>query len=674
MTILKRLHRDEEGQVMWFFSMTILALVVLAVAVANTGRQIARKIEMQNSADASAVSSAVWVARGMNVISMDNVGMTESLGLIANLRAMHVAWQVNEAVLVAEYYVASAMIDSIFLAPAGIVLMIGVGIGWIPTCGVEFADTFGACSPPSGIHTSGDDEGNLEALAHPTSGKLWDLMRTLEALSTAMKTVSPALAFAEAYNVGTENITHADPQEMRIALLMPSFGNGNLPGDPANPKAIQGGYGLPVEKGDFNELCQPTKEGTLRSAQATAVRKYGYSALRYSNMFGQVYDQEGEGPFEKYKYTFNKIWWPSVVTMMPEFIYKGLADLSFATLCGGEVPVLPEIEKRLPKLDEARNTPRAHKFRFLNTFVQTNYTRPSRDPWCDTKPTNTECFEPTNKQDVKDQMDELRRQMGDTSKSTSVDDVRGRQNGINVKPVFDPPIDNSSFRAWITEIDDKRWPDYRNCGPRGPVVSDTGEWCRLPNTDTFEKIHVQCKKNCPNNNPMPGQQPTTPPGPPEYLYFDERIVFQYAVVSESIEGKTKGLSSASGQKPQPMHITLGDGNLADHPDQLKTAVERMQFLAVAYRGTSAKPWWSDVKVTVDGRTNPVFQNPNSLGILTYAQSQVYNPTSWDLYTQNWHAKLVPADMLERNLGTFPSNAVERLLTMFQPVGSTLNAH
>src|SRR5690349_23943800 len=56
----------------------------------NTGRQIARKIEMQNAADAAAVSSAVWIARGMNVISMDNVGMTETDRKSTRLNSSHV--------------------------------------------------------------------------------------------------------------------------------------------------------------------------------------------------------------------------------------------------------------------------------------------------------------------------------------------------------------------------------------------------------------------------------------------------------------------------------------------------------------------------------------------------------------------------------------------------------
>jgi hypothetical protein len=80
-----------------------------------------------------------------------------------------------------------------------------------------------------------------------------------------------------------------------------------------------------------------------------------------------------------------------------------------------------------------------------------------------------------------------------------------------------------------------------------------------------------------------------------------------------------------------------------------------------------------VKVSTSGVYRPVFENPNELGILTYAQSQVYNPTSWDMYTQDWHAKLVPASLLERKLGTLPA-PIESVLQTVIPLEKVLNAH
>src|SRR5262252_3366221 len=111
-TRLRRLHSDESGQVLWMFVVSALALVVLAALVFNSGKQVTRKMEMQNAVDASAVSGAMWMARGMNVISMDNVAMTETLGLIANLRAIKQSIPINEEILTIEDGVADALMSN----------------------------------------------------------------------------------------------------------------------------------------------------------------------------------------------------------------------------------------------------------------------------------------------------------------------------------------------------------------------------------------------------------------------------------------------------------------------------------------------------------------------------------------------------------------------------------
>jgi hypothetical protein len=59
----------------------LLFILVLIGLVANVGYVINRKMEVQNSADAVAYSSAIWMARGMNVITATNhlVGEMQAL-------------------------------------------------------------------------------------------------------------------------------------------------------------------------------------------------------------------------------------------------------------------------------------------------------------------------------------------------------------------------------------------------------------------------------------------------------------------------------------------------------------------------------------------------------------------------------------------------------------------
>ena len=74
---------------------------------------------------------------------------------------------------------------------------------------------------------------------------------------------------------------------------------------------------------------------------------------------------------------------------------------------------------------------------------------------------------------------------------------------------------------------------------------------------------------------------------------------------------------------------------------------------MAHIGDNDRPWLNGLKVSIRGRSRPVFENLSQWGMLTYAQVQVYNPTSWDLYTQDWHVKLVPATLLEQYLSGSP---------------------
>src|SRR5262249_59620068 len=68
-----------------------------------------------------------------------------------------------------------------------------------------------------------------------------------------------------------------------------------------------------------------------------------------------------------------------------------------------------------------------------------------------------------------------------------------------------------------------------------------------------------------------------------------------------------------------------------------------EVLAFAYRPGWSRVWSrplsnpSPLTATAGGHEQPVN--------LAYAQARVFNPTAWDLWTQDWHVKLVPAKHL-----------------------------
>lgn len=82
------LARDETGQISVMVVLCLLPFVLLVAFIFNSGNQTIRKIEMQGAADAAAVTSAVTVARGMNLMVLNNNAMAEVLSLMIVVRSI----------------------------------------------------------------------------------------------------------------------------------------------------------------------------------------------------------------------------------------------------------------------------------------------------------------------------------------------------------------------------------------------------------------------------------------------------------------------------------------------------------------------------------------------------------------------------------------------------------
>lgn len=82
-------HKDANGNAMIFVVLVLFTLVCFFVFTIHIGQRFTNKVEMQNAADAAAVSGAVWKARGFNLISILNVSMSECLALIIMFKAFN---------------------------------------------------------------------------------------------------------------------------------------------------------------------------------------------------------------------------------------------------------------------------------------------------------------------------------------------------------------------------------------------------------------------------------------------------------------------------------------------------------------------------------------------------------------------------------------------------------
>ncbi len=77
MQLAKRLHREQDGMMVWGLIVCILFFLVLTAFVYNSGKTVIAKVETQNAADAMAYSGSVWTARSLNTITATNHLMGE---------------------------------------------------------------------------------------------------------------------------------------------------------------------------------------------------------------------------------------------------------------------------------------------------------------------------------------------------------------------------------------------------------------------------------------------------------------------------------------------------------------------------------------------------------------------------------------------------------------------
>jgi len=79
-------HR--RGQVLVIILIGMALMSGLIFYVYNLGSQVNQQVDMQDAADATAISGAGWMARSMNLIAMNNVGQAKTISLVPILDSM----------------------------------------------------------------------------------------------------------------------------------------------------------------------------------------------------------------------------------------------------------------------------------------------------------------------------------------------------------------------------------------------------------------------------------------------------------------------------------------------------------------------------------------------------------------------------------------------------------
>lgn len=222
---------------MVFLAIVMFALVCFFALVINVGDRVTSKVEMQNAADAAVMAGGIWNARGMNMISILNVGMTECLGFIIFFKAFNKTYIATETAIKVNLAAAEAMIAMKGIPYVGPIIA-AAGEVW-KAC-LKYSEQFmkNLAKPMNKL---------MKKLTKKNSG-LWKVMKVLQQSERVVKHSTPIFGAYEANRIAELN--GANPL---VDVAGFSYTAIFFPTDPVS--------GLPVKKGVFKDLCPPTTKG-----------------------------------------------------------------------------------------------------------------------------------------------------------------------------------------------------------------------------------------------------------------------------------------------------------------------------------------------------------------------------------------------------------------------------
>lgn len=305
----RRLHRDEGGNVLIIYVASALLLVGMVWAIIGTGQRAVQHETIQSSADAAAFSAAVIKAKGLNIIAFCNLIMALLLALVMLLRGIKYA-----LMTLATAVSICAAIPVIFnpLEPACVAL-------------APDLDTFAFNTYP-----------NLEDKAERF---IKVAMKGLSVTERAVARITPVLAFAEAYHIGTDKAYQSN------------FGKGSL---------VTIAWPLPFEG-------LPVKDATCKELANQAAQYIGEIAqMIIDKLLGILHV-------------------PSVLTSWVGGAIEALVSPLAGTLCGGSTMVDVKLKKESTDCGVCQSASNVKLSEWTGKQVWRNSDMP-QDQWKGTNP------------------------------------------------------------------------------------------------------------------------------------------------------------------------------------------------------------------------------------------------------------------------------------------------
>lgn len=675
---MRKFDRDENGTIQILVVVCAMALALMVALIFNTGNQAQKKIQMQNAVDASLISGSKWMARGLNVVSMNNVGMTQTLAVIITLRALYHTFQ---------FYSDTGLIDAIH---AGYCAIPFVGWAMCPVLAVAKEIGRSVIYPP------------LRAVVPrltdppPSQGALWYVMDMFQYLNEFTQYATPVLMEIAAWDVAQKNAAE-------VGILFRA-GDGFIPT-------------MPVRRGSFDpDICAPTKYGSPQNE----IQIRGYRAL-----YGYP---DGQGPLSQYG--------PARAAKYPTWIwvwagaplaYNVAVQLNYYLLCGRsgdarpqpysmEVPVAPYCNAATdPAVVEIEWSRRRYTLEEVLERGQTS-------PQIDTRVSGQVCQGTTEEmaefsrdpQQARRQWEQMQEGASQSlSERPDIDDPRDPQIAIFsdsfTAPRFVPPgtrIASAFARCCTATPSPPCWCDkWQRLERRLPVELSAAQSAirtqgraRLDGNDrtrrTLVGFNFQGEGAKRDDWLLIGSQvlrvrsisadrleanfailaePDRQTGLLDFVIKKlqdrhwQRVtewIFVKGVKRRTVEGDTAFEGVNRSQMPFPLLLGEQPGS---GRSVVRATGRKLNFfgLALSSEGrantrffrASQEPVLENFEEASQrarmmgrlGRSRLGFPDPNVAfqgRFVTYAQAIVFNPTSWDTFTQNWHTKLVKTESLD----------------------------
>ena len=636
MNILRRFHEEESGQLSFLAVAGVVCFIGLLSMVMNTDDIITERIRMQDIADTTAISSAAWTARGLNLISFINVLDAKLISTAVLLNALAdtlpVVQRVGEIQLAVFNACSGVPFVGAFCAAMAVVVNIQLNVLRPLTNAVrKLADKLSRCGGSK-------------------KGLLWTFMNTLQDVATVVKNSFTLIGLAEGFAMAKAN-----GADMGIVvngkMVDLDDAEGGKKSDGSNPLS------LPVVEAEnkFKAFCPFVKNG------GSGFKMAGYEC--------------GKGPFKLGKERINKTILVPFVNLFAHPIFIGMSAQHFTMVgCTPDKGKNEKFDVMLKDLAECKKykgaeATWAHVYSKTEPLDESNLGHEHFTPWKpkskqkggkdddDAKKRQGEVEEGVKDINIPPESEEdaVKRQFegGEyydrlQNEQTPMAEIPRKCDGNQAYPLYAPPEDGfdtadpgetlGCFLSPMPGGNCKRINTYSQfkwySGEHKPGIKpeNTGGYYMRVGKEEVEEGEGDNKKT-------------------KYVYIVETISlidsgkakmnqkqFEDYLNQDAKKGQ-KVDTSATDQtkkctKPIPYVLDIGKGK-----DARKDFEDQLRFIAVVWRKIDKDPpFWSTY-----------FKTPPK-NIMAYGQAQVYNHLSEDTFTQDWRVRLEQASLFETLLG------------------------